>query len=193
MLVLVHGTETDVDTLREEITAVLATIGLAFSEAKTRVVQMADGFDFLGFHIQWKCKPGSQKWHVYTFIGDRPVRSLKAKIRALTNRTSQRPPGAVLIRLSQIMRGWSGYFRHAVSKHTFQSLAYFVWRRVARWLATLHHWTWTDLRRPFTGRNGRWAPLSAVGIELFNLATVPVTRYRYRGNNIPTPWTLQPA
>lgn len=191
--VLVHGTETDVDTLREEIAAVLATIGLSFSEAKTRVVQMADGFDFLGFHIQWKPKPGSQKWHVYTFIGDRPVRSLKAKIRALTNRTSHRPPGAVLTRLSQIMRGWSGYFRHAVSKHTFQSLANFVWRRVARWLTTLHHWTWTDLRRQFTGHDSRWKPLSADGIELFNLAAVPVTRYRYRGNNIPTPWALPPA
>lgn len=154
---------------------------------------MADGFDFLGFHIQWKPKSGSQKWHVYTFIGDRPIRSLKAKIRALTNRTSQHPPGAVLTRLSQIMRGWSVYFRHAVSKHTFQSLSHFVWRRVARWLATLHHWTWTDLRRQFTGPDGRWEPLSADGIALFNLAAVPVTRYRYRGNNIPTPWTLQPT
>ena len=28
------------------------------------------------------------------------------------------------------------------------------------------------------------------GIKLFNLAAVPVTRYRYRGNTIPTPWTL---
>jgi RNA-directed DNA polymerase len=28
------------------------------------------------------------------------------------------------------------------------------------------------------------------GTALFNLAAVPVTRYRYRGNTIPTPWTL---
>ena len=25
---------------------------------------------------------------------------------------------------------------------------------------------------------------------MFNLAAVPVTRYRYRGNTIPNPWTL---
>jgi len=168
-------------------------MGLSFSEAKTRVVKMADGFGFLGFRIQWRRKIGSLKEHVYTFIGDRPVRSLKAKIRALTNRTSQRHPGPTLIRLSQIMRGWSVYFRHAVSKHTFQSLAEFVWRRVAKWLMTLHHWTWTDFRRQFTDHNGRWKPLSADGIELFNLGTVPVTRYRYRGNQIPTPWALTPA
>jgi RNA-directed DNA polymerase len=191
--VLVHGTEADVNALREEITVVLATMGLSFSEAKTRVVKMADGFDFLGFRIQWRRKIGSHKEHVYTFIGDRPVRSLKVKIRALTNRTSQRHPGPVLTRLGQIMRGWSTYFRHAVSKHTFQSLAQFVWRRVAKWLMTLHHWTWTDFRRQFTDHNGRWKPLSADGIELFNLGTVPVTRYRYRGNQIPTPWVLTPV
>ncbi|MFD3941109.1 hypothetical protein ACFWSP_40280, partial [Streptomyces sp. NPDC058618] len=40
---------------------------------------MSDGFDFLGFRIQWKRKGGTTKWHVYTFIADRPIRSLKAK------------------------------------------------------------------------------------------------------------------
>ena len=66
---------------------------------------MSDGFDFLGFRIQWRRKRGTDKWHVYTFIADRPIRQLKDKIRALTNRTSQQSPRDVLIRLNQIMRG----------------------------------------------------------------------------------------
>jgi RNA-directed DNA polymerase len=66
---------------------------------------MSDGFDFLGFHIRWKRKRGTNKWHVYTFIADRPIRSVKAKIRALTNRTSQHDPGAALTRLNQIECG----------------------------------------------------------------------------------------
>ena len=48
LAVLVHGTEDDVHALREDITAVLATMGLSFSEAKTQVVHMIEGFDFLG-------------------------------------------------------------------------------------------------------------------------------------------------
>ena len=80
--VLVHGCRDDVLALREEIAVVLATMGLSFSESKTRVVSMAEGFDFLGFHIQWRRKPGTNTWHVYTFIADRPIWSLKAKIRA---------------------------------------------------------------------------------------------------------------
>jgi RNA-directed DNA polymerase len=153
------------------------------------VVHLRDGFDFLGFRIQWRRKMGTNRWHVYTFIADRPVRSLKAKIRAATNKTSQQDPSAVLIRLGQITRGWSNYFRHAVCKHTFARLSHFVWWRVARWLSTLHHWSWTDFRRRFTRPDGRSEPLSADGITLFDLAAVPVTRYRYRGV-VPTPWAL---
>jgi len=184
LAVLVHGTEDDVDALREEIAQVLSTMGLRLSQAKTRVVHMSDEFDFLGFHIQWRRKRGSSKWHVYTFIADRPVRVLKAKIRAATTRTSAQDPGAVLTRLGQIMRGWSNYFRHAVAKHTFGRLAHFVWWRVARWLRRLHRWGWKDFRRRFTTGQGQWRTLSANGIELFNLEAVPVTRYRWRGKSL---------
>src|ERR1035437_4583083 len=172
---------------------------------------MSDGFDFLGFHIQWKrkrgtnkwhvytfiadrpirsLKVGTNKWHVYTFIADRPIRSLKAKVRALTNRRSQQHPGTVLIRLAQIMRGWANYFKHAAAKRTFGSLSHFVWWRVIRWLRALHRWKWKDVRRRVTTPDGRGKPITANGIELFSLASVPVTRYRYRGNTIPNPWTL---
>jgi RNA-directed DNA polymerase len=191
--VLVHGTEDDVHGLREEIAAVLATMGLSFSLEKTRVVSLAEGFEFLGFRIQWRRKLGTNTWHVYTFIADRPIRSLKAKIRALTNRTSQQNPGAVLTRLAQVVRGWSNYFRHAVCKHTLGRLAHFVWWRVACWLRTLHRWGWKDFRRRFTTPQGTWKPLSADGITLFNLEAVSVTRYRWRANNIPSPWVLTPA
>jgi RNA-directed DNA polymerase len=188
--VLVHGTRAHVETLREDVSDVLAPMGLRLSAAKTQVVHMSDGFDFLGFHIQWKRKRGTNKWHVYTFIADRPIRSLKAKVRALTNRRSQQHPGTVLIRLAQIMRGWANYFKHAAAKRTFGSLSHFVWWRVIRWLRALHRWKWKDVRRRFTTPDGRWKPITANGIELFNLASVPVTRYRYRGNTIPNPWTL---
>jgi RNA-directed DNA polymerase len=48
----------------------------------------ADGFDFLGFGIKWMRKRGTDKWHVYTFIADKPMQALKRKIRALTRKLS---------------------------------------------------------------------------------------------------------
>ena len=77
LVVLVHGTRADVEALREEVAGVLAPLGLRRSPSKTRVAHLSDGFDFLGFHIRWKRKRGTTKWHVYTFIADRPVQALK--------------------------------------------------------------------------------------------------------------------
>ncbi|MFJ2610554.1 group II intron reverse transcriptase/maturase [Streptomyces sp. NPDC087425] len=192
-VVLVDGSRDDVARLREDIADVLHPLGLRLSPAKTQIVHMSDGFDFLGFHIQWRRKRGSNKWYVYTFIAKRPIRQLKDKIRALTNRTSQQDPGTVLKRINSILRGWVNYFRHAVCKTTLKALDHFVWRRVTSWWMVLHRWRWKDVRRRFTDRNGRWHKLSADGIELFPMVSIAVTRYRYRGNTIPNPWTLNHA
>jgi RNA-directed DNA polymerase len=187
-VVLVHGTRADAEILCGEVAQVLARLGLRLSPAKTRIAHLSDGFDFLGFRIQRKRKRGTSKRYVYTFIADRPIRTLKDKIRALTSRTSQQDRRNTLIRLNQIMRGWANYFKHAVCKHTLGNLAHFAWWRVIRWLRTLHRWNWKQVRRAFTTPDGRWKPITADQIELFNLAAVPVTRYRYRGSKIPSPW-----
>ena len=62
-VILVHGNQADVEALREDIANVLAPLGLRLSEAKTRVTHMSDGFDFLGFRIQWRRKRGTTKWY----------------------------------------------------------------------------------------------------------------------------------
>jgi RNA-directed DNA polymerase len=189
--VLMHGTRADVEALREDLATVLAPLGLRLSPGKTRIVPMSEGFDFLGFHIRWRRKRGTSKWYVYTFIARRPIRALKDKIRALTHRTSQQHPRAALIRLNQIMRGWANYFRHAVCKHTMATLERFTWSRVIRWWRKQHRWKWKDVRKRLTSSTGRWSRPTVDGIELFNLARVAITRYRYRGVKIPNPW-VQP-
>jgi RNA-directed DNA polymerase len=186
-VVLVHGSRADAETLREDITRVLQPLGLRLSAAKTRIVHMADGFDFLGFHIRWKRKRGTNRWYVYTFIAHRPVRAVKAKVRSLTHRVSQANMGAVITRINQILRGWTNYFRHAVCKHTFNQLRYFVNWRLIRLLRKRHRWRWRQFRRRFTTPSGAWLPFGADGVILINPAAVTVSRYRYRGEQIPNP------
>ena len=188
-VVLVHGTRRDVEQLRQEIAPLLASIGLRLSAAKTQIVQLSEGFDFLGFHIRWQRKRGSNQWHVYTLVADRPFRAVKARVRALTRRTSQQPLGATLERINEILRGWTNYFRHAVAKRTFAQLHHFVWWRIVRWQCTRHRWRWKDVRRWLTTVTGRWRPIGADGITLFDASAVAVRRYRYRGRTgIPSPW-----
>ena len=186
-VVMVNGTRANVEAVRDEVTAVLRPMGLTLSQTKTQVVHMRDGFNFLGFRIVWKRKRGTQKWYVYTFIADKPVRELKRKIRSLTRRLSHADYRSVLIRINQILHGWANYFKHAVAKHTFSMLRAFIWRRVARWVMHRHRMSWSAHRRSFHTPTG-WKPIVLGGIQLFDIASVPVTRYLWRGTKIPTPW-----
>jgi hypothetical protein len=54
--VLLQGTREDAETMREESLRYECdrADGIALSPAKTQVVHMSGGFDFLGFRIQWK-------------------------------------------------------------------------------------------------------------------------------------------
>jgi RNA-directed DNA polymerase len=126
-VVLVNGTRQDTEALREEVAQVLAPMGLRLSPAKTQVAHLSEGIEFLGFRIQWRRKRGTDKWYVYTFIADRPLRAVKAKIRSLTHRTSQQDLAVVLINLNRATHGWAHYFRHAIAKHVFSKLDDLVW------------------------------------------------------------------
>jgi RNA-directed DNA polymerase len=65
----------------------------------------------------------------------------------------------------------------------------FLWHRVIMWLKTMHRWSWKDIRNRHLGPHGSWLPVNADGTELINLARTPaITRYRYRGDTIPSPW-----
>jgi len=71
-----------------------ATLFIAFCRVAGNQGANTPGVDgitteYVGFRLQWRRKKGTAKWYVYTLIDDRPIRSLKAKIRALTPRTSQ--------------------------------------------------------------------------------------------------------
>ena len=189
-VVLVHGQRGDVEALREQIASVLGPLGLRLSPAKTQIVHMSEAFDFLGFRIQWKRKQGTSKWYVYTFIAARPVRAVKAKIRALTHRTSQQDLEYVLTRINMVLHGWANYFKHAIAQRVFDMLDNFTWRRVIRMLCERHHWRWKDVRRRFTTPTGQWLPVTAGEIELKRIAAIPIIRYRYRGSKIPSPWAL---
>lgn len=112
--------------------------------------------------------------------------AVKAKLRALTRGTTNQPLAALCAQLNLVLRGWTTYFRHSVAKATFNYLCRYVWRRVICWLRHKHpRASWKQLRRRYLPD---WWPTEG-RVRLVNPAEVPVTRYRYRGTQIPTPWT----
>jgi RNA-directed DNA polymerase len=190
---LVNGTREHTETLRHEIASVLAPMGLRLSEAKTQVVHLDEGFDFLGWRIQRHRKRGADQYYVYTYPAKKALASVVGKIRAETHKDKHRHLSSLLIRVNQIMKGWAFYFRHGVSQAVFGYLRYFSWRRLCLWLRKHHKGlSWRKLHpRAFRGAT-KWE-ITANGIVLFDPTSIPSKRYRYRGTNIPTPWTSAAA
>jgi RNA-directed DNA polymerase len=185
-VVLVAGRRAHAEALREEVAAVLRPTGLRLSEAKTRIVHIDEGFDFLGFRIKRHEKRSTGQRLIYTYPSKAALADVKGAVRTLTQGTLNWPFSSLLHQLNPVLRGWTTYFRHGVSKATFSYLRAFVWRRVVNWLRHKHrkrNWAW--LRRHHLQG---WWPIDNE-VTLFNPSSVPVTRYRYRANRIPSPWT----
>jgi RNA-directed DNA polymerase len=184
---LVFGTKAHAEALREEIAAVLSTMGLRLSQEKTLITHIDEGLVFLGWHIQRHRKRGTSRRYVYTYPSRKALAAVMAKVKAQCRKTgTSLTLDTLLIEINRMVRGWCEYFRPGVSSATFQYLSSYVWMRVMKWLKRKHRRTsWKELRRRYCG--GRWWPASNER-ELFDPGKVRTTRYRYRGTVIPSPW-----
>lgn len=183
---MIRGTRTDAEALREETAGVLTTMGLRLSPEKTLITHIDEGLDFLGWRIQRHRKRGTSDQYVYTYPARKAVKSVMAKVKAICRQDVNLPLEVLLHQLNPVLRGWTAYFRPGVSSATFDYLRAYTWQQVIAWIRRKHRrMNWKELRRRYCG--GGWWP-AAGEVTLFNPATVRTTRYLYRGAAIPSPW-----
>ena len=107
--------------------------GLAVNEAKTRIVPLSEGFDFLGFNLRrypngkLLIKPGTTAIKRFR---DR----LAKEFRALRGSNV----AAVLAAITPIIRGWVAYYRTVVSARVFHSLTEYLWKLAYKWACWGH-------------------------------------------------------
>jgi RNA-directed DNA polymerase len=107
-------------------------------------------------------------------------------VKTITRQGTNHPLSELLRRLNPVLRGWTNYFRHGVAKATFSYLQEYTRRRVIGWMRRKYHRLgWKKLR---SRHLNAWWPEDH-GVRLFDTRTVEVSRYRYRGAAIPTPWS----
>jgi RNA-directed DNA polymerase len=194
-VVMVAGDRHHAEALREEVSAVLAPLGLRLAPEKTRVVHIDEGFTFLGFDIRRMRKRGTSKHYVYTKPSKKAIQSIKDKVKAKPYRsTRSQDLDRVILTLNRSLRGWANYFRHGVSAAAFSAVDNFTWNRLMRWIrakyAGKNRLGMKELRRRFCDKGWRFAHK---GVVFTGASSVKVTRYRYRGSTIATPWTPAPA
>ncbi len=131
MLALCHTRE-QAEQVKVGLAQWLAPRGLRFNEDKTSIRHLNDGVDFLGFNVRryrgkLLIKPSKA---AVKRIRER----LTAEMRALRGDNAQ----MVLIRLNPIIRGWSAYYRHAVSARVFNELDWHLWKLTYKWAKLTH-------------------------------------------------------
>jgi len=115
--------------------------GLALSEAKTRIVHITEGFNFLGFHIRKFGKRGT----LLTVPQKAKVLKHVRAIRSYLDAHQQTPAVTVIRALNPVRRGWANYYRHCAAKPVFQKVRHAQWPML---------WGWAKRRHPKKGRRG---------------------------------------
>ncbi len=121
------------EQVKAQLAGWLAVRGLAFNEAKTRIVHLREGFGFLGFSLRrypngkLLIKPGEAAVKRFRERLAREFRSLRGSNVA-----------AVLARIVPIVRGWCAYYRTVVSTRVFAALSSYLWKLTYKWACWSH-------------------------------------------------------
>jgi RNA-directed DNA polymerase len=111
-------------------------LGLRVHPDKTRIVYVAQGFEFLGYKI----KQGERRLRyrqagpdLYAYPRDRTIERFKKRVRQITNRRNPKKLGGLLDELNPVIRGWGNYYRRAHVRRLFHRLDGWILRRIWSW------------------------------------------------------------
>jgi RNA-directed DNA polymerase len=136
--IITGKTRQQIEEIVPRIKQWLSERGLELSEEKTRIVNIADGFDFLGFnlrHYDGKLLIKPQKAKVFA-----KLKEIGNLVKSMATITQE-----VLIRkLNPILQGFANYYRGVVSKETFKYIGHRIWQIL---------WAWCKRRHPYKSKN----------------------------------------
>jgi RNA-directed DNA polymerase len=165
--------------------------GLELSAEKTKVTNIADGFDFLGQNVRkykGKMLVKPSKKNIHSFI---------EKVRNIIRRHQTATAGNLIGLLNPVIRGWANYHSQVVSSEVFGAMDNAIFKAL---------WQWSKRRHPnknrfwikdkyFTTQGGnRWTFYGQVTdkegkpkkLHLFRASSVPIKRHiKVRGEANP--------
>jgi RNA-directed DNA polymerase len=114
------------------LTRFLGERGLRLSEAKTRIVHIDEGFDFLGFTVR--------RYRGVILTIPQKVKVVKhlRTIHDYLHDHRQATASQVIGELNPLIRGWANYYRHGASKRTFHSVDHHIHAKLWRWAKRRH-------------------------------------------------------
>lgn len=163
--------------------------GLVLSEAKTRIVHITEGFNFLGVHIRKFGKTGT----LLTVPQKEKVLKHIRTIRSYLDAHKQTRTVEVIKTLNPVIRGWANYYRHCAAKDTFAKVRHAQWQMLWSWAKRRHpnkSSKWVKAR--YFKNDGYWTFHADKEAELVKPDITPITRFtKVTGRSSPYDPTLR--
>jgi RNA-directed DNA polymerase len=171
------------ERVKPAVEAFLQARGLSLSEEKTHITHIDTGFKFLGFNIR------KYKGKLLIKPDKSSVKSVLDKVREIIKSYPTAKTENLIRQLNPVIKGWTNYFRHTVSKKVFSTVDNQIFQVLMKWIDRRHrqkNHLWKH-RRYFTtvGLLSRWH-FFAIGKDrqgkvkahlLFKAASTPIKRH----------------
>lgn len=125
----------DIEQIKEQVQLWLSEeAGLTLSEAKTRIVNSTEGFEFLGFRLisVKNISKGQYKLMIY------PSKTSKArlveKIRSIIQRNRAASSYNLIQQLSPRIIGWANYFQYSECSKDFTKMDFIIYQQLRAWV-----------------------------------------------------------
>jgi RNA-directed DNA polymerase len=136
-LVVCCYSQQQAELIKAKLADWLAPRGLAFNEDKTRIVNLDDGFNFLGFNLR-RYRHRNQPAKLLITPSPDAVRRIRKRLADELRSLRGKNAMTVIARLNPITRGWAAYYRGVVSSKVFASLDDHMWWLISRWARHSH-------------------------------------------------------
>jgi len=157
--------------------------GLSLSPEKTKITHISEGFDFLSQNTR-KYPNGN----LLQMPADKAIVELRHKLHQIERKNLGAPAHELIIQLNSVLRGWTNYHRHIVSKEIFKEIDLYLWKLTGRWCRHRHPnklWKW--IRAKYYTASEELCTFAALKpnkkgdklkiYKLFRAGKVPIVRY----------------
>jgi RNA-directed DNA polymerase len=183
--VIFAETREDAETAKSDIARWLTNRGLEFSQEKTAVCHLTEGFNFLGFNVrQYPATNTKTGYKLLIKPSKESVKDFKHRLKQEWTALTGHNADTVVNRLRPVLEGWANYFRTTVSKETFNDIDHWMFFRECRWSRRTHpakSWKWitrTYFGKLRVGSRNKWVfgnPKNRMHLPL--LSWTPIRRH----------------
>lgn len=181
--VVMCETKEQAEKVYELLKVYLEKRGLELPSEKTKVINIWEGFDFLGFTIRRFKTQNSSK--LICKPSNESIERCKYELKDIFKQMIGNNVEQLINRVNPVIIGYANYWSSVVSKETYSKIDNYVWNRTVKFLKRLHpkkSWKWVVsqyFKPDKTGQSkSNWIFTDPItGNQLVKMAWTPIKRH----------------